>query len=71
MAELFVVQAVQGIGSGIVETIVLVSAQIVVPHAELAQISSLVLLIGFLGSAVGQSIAGGTSHRALFLIRAH
>ncbi|KAL1707093.1 major facilitator superfamily domain-containing protein [Schizophyllum commune] len=59
MAELFVVQAVQGIGSGIVETIVLVSAQIVVPHAELAQISSLVLLIGFLGSAVGQSIAGG------------
>lgn len=59
MAELFVVQAVQGIGSGIVQTIVVVSAQIVVPHAELAQISSLVLLIGFLGSAVGQSIAGG------------
>ncbi|KAF8805034.1 MFS general substrate transporter [Phlegmacium glaucopus] len=57
-AELFVVQAIQGVGSGVIETIIVVSAQIVLSHAELAQISSLVLLITFLGAAVGQAIAG-------------
>ncbi|KAK7460674.1 hypothetical protein VKT23_009389 [Stygiomarasmius scandens] len=58
-AELFIVQCIQGIGSGIIQTIVIVSAQVVVSHAELAQISSLVLLMSFLGSAIGQAIAGG------------
>jgi hypothetical protein len=33
MAELFVVQAIQGIGSGTVSQCVTVAAQIVVPHA--------------------------------------
>ncbi|KAI9730435.1 MAG: hypothetical protein M1834_005945 [Cirrosporium novae-zelandiae] len=59
IAELFIVQLIQGAGSGIIQTIIVVSAQIVVPHAELAQISSLVLLASFVGSAVGESIAGG------------
>ncbi|THU89621.1 MFS general substrate transporter [Dendrothele bispora CBS 962.96] len=58
-AELFIVQCTQGIGSGIIQTIIVVSAQVVVSHAELAQISSLVLLMSFLGSAIGQAIAGG------------
>ncbi|KAL3422603.1 ENB1 protein [Phlyctema vagabunda] len=58
-AELFIVQCVQGWGSGIVATLAVVAAQIQVPHAELAQISSLVLLSTFLGSSVGSAIAGG------------
>lgn len=58
-AELFAVQAVQGIGSGVIQMICLTVAQIVVPHAELAQISALVLLAVFLGYGVGSAIAGG------------
>ena len=58
-AELFIVQAVQGIGSGTIQMICLTIAQIVVPHAELAQVSALVLLAVFLGSGVGSSVAGG------------
>ena len=57
--ELFAVQLIQGIGSGFIQQIVVVAAQIVVPHAELAQVSALVLLMSFLGSAVGSCIAGG------------
>jgi MFS family permease len=58
-AELFIVQLIQGIGSGIVQTAVLVSAQIMVPHAEMAQITALVICCSFLGSSIGASIAGG------------
>jgi len=58
-AELFIIQLVQGLGSGIVQTTVLVAAQIVVPHAQMAQITALVLCSSFLGSSVGSSIAGG------------
>jgi len=58
-AELFIVQLIQGIGSGIIQTAVIVSAQIVVPHAEMAQITALVLMCSFLGSSVGASISGG------------
>lgn len=58
-AELFIVQLIQGAGSGVVQTIIVVSTQIVVPHAELAQISSLTLLTSFLGSSIGSTIAGG------------
>lgn len=57
--ELFIVQLIQGTGSGVVQTIIVVSTQIVVPHAELAQISSLSLLTSFLGSSIGSTIAGG------------
>lgn len=37
----------------------LVSAQIMVPHAHLAQISALVICCSFLGSSIGACIAGG------------
>jgi predicted MFS family arabinose efflux permease len=43
MAELFIVQLIQGIGSGIIQTAVLVSAQIMVPHTQLAQMTALVV----------------------------
>ncbi|KAL4784991.1 major facilitator superfamily domain-containing protein [Aspergillus varians] len=57
-AELFVVQLVQGLGSGIIETIIIVAAQISVPHAELAQVTSLVMLGTFLGNGIGSAVAG-------------
>jgi MFS family permease len=59
MAELFTVQLIQGIGSGIIQTAVLVSAQIMVPHAQLAQMTALVICCSFLGSSIGACIAGG------------
>lgn len=43
-AELFVVQAIQGVGSGLIEIIIIVGAQIVVPRVEQAQVTALVLL---------------------------
>ncbi|KAL4864426.1 hypothetical protein BDV12DRAFT_11606 [Aspergillus spectabilis] len=58
IAELFVVQLVQGLGSGIIETIIIVAAQISVPHAELAQVTSLIMLGTFLGNGIGSAIAG-------------
>lgn len=58
IAELFIVQLVQGLGSGIIETIIIVAAQISVPHAELAQVTSLVMLGTFLGNGIGSAIAG-------------
>lgn len=58
LAELFVVQIIQGLGSGVIETVIIVAAQIVVPQAQLAQVTSLVLLGNFLGYAIGSSIAG-------------
>ncbi|KKK25239.1 siderochrome-iron transporter [Aspergillus rambellii] len=56
--ELFIVQVVQGLGSGIIETIIIVAAQISVPHAELAQVTSLIMLGTFLGNGIGSSVAG-------------
>ena len=59
LTELFLVQVVQGIGSGILETVVVVAAQLAVPHEQLSQITSLVLLGNFLGCAIGAAVAGG------------
>jgi MFS family permease len=59
MAEQFIVQVVQGLGSGIIETIIVVGAQSIVPHAELAQVTSLISLSAFLGDGIGSAIAGG------------
>jgi MFS family permease len=58
-AELFAVQLVQGVGSGLVQQVAVVAAQVAVPHAEMAQVSALVLLGTFVGSAVGSCVAGG------------
>ncbi|KAJ5732735.1 siderochrome-iron transporter [Penicillium malachiteum] len=57
--ELFFVQILQGIGSGIMQTNLLVPAQISVPHAQMPQITALVICFSFLGSSVGACIAGG------------
>lgn len=65
VAELFIVQLVQGLGSGIIETLAIVAAQIVVPHLELAQVTSLIMLSSFLGNGIGSAIAGGIYTNAL------
>lgn len=59
IAELFIVQLVQGLGSGVIETAIVVAAQIVVPHTELAQVTALITLAAYLGSAIGSAVAGG------------
>ena len=59
IAELFVVQLLQGFGSGVILIGTLVSAQIQVPHSQLAQITALILCCNFLGSSIGSSISGG------------
>ncbi|KAE8155296.1 major facilitator superfamily domain-containing protein [Aspergillus avenaceus] len=58
VAELFIVQLIQGAGSGMIETIVIVAAQIAVSHAELAQVTSLIMLGSFLGNGIGSAVAG-------------
>lgn len=59
LVELFIVQAIQGIGSGIMQTNLLVPAQISVGHRDMPQITALVICFSFLGSSVGACIAGG------------
>lgn len=58
MAELYIVQVVQGVGDGIVQTGGYVAASINVPHKETAQMTALIVMIGMLGSSVGNSIGG-------------
>lgn len=65
VAEIFVMQAIQGAGSGAVGTVVIVVAQIVVPRTELAQSTALVLLCIYLGNSIGSAIAG-TIYTSLF-----
>ncbi|KAF2164861.1 hypothetical protein M409DRAFT_37019 [Zasmidium cellare ATCC 36951] len=59
VVELYIVQAVQGAGSGLIDILIVVAAQIVVPHAELAQVTSFVLLLSFIGSSISSAVAGG------------
>ncbi|EXJ96328.1 hypothetical protein A1O1_01454 [Capronia coronata CBS 617.96] len=57
-AEIFVVQFIQGIGDGIVQSGGYVAATINVPHRETAQMAALVVTIGMLGQSVGTAICG-------------
>ena len=57
IAELFVVQIVQGTGSDIVLLIVI--AQTVVPRSELSHFTATQLLIIHLGNTLGSTAAGG------------
>ncbi|ROW04784.1 hypothetical protein VMCG_04894 [Cytospora schulzeri] len=57
--ELFAVQAIQGIGSGIIGTTLLVPAQISVPHVQMPQVTALFVCFSFVGSSIGDCIAGG------------
>ncbi|KAI1137655.1 MFS general substrate transporter [Hypoxylon sp. FL0543] len=59
VAEIFIVQLVQGIGSGMVGSTLLIPAQAVVPHAEMPQMTALVVCFAFVGGSVGACIAGG------------
>ncbi|KAK3989751.1 major facilitator superfamily domain-containing protein [Cladorrhinum sp. PSN332] len=59
MAELFVQQIIQGTGSGIIQSCLLVAPQVVVPHAQISQVLSLTMSVSFLGYSVGSAIAGG------------
>jgi MFS family permease len=65
IAEIFVMQIIQGAGSGAVGTVVIVVAQIVVPREELAQVTALELLFIYLGNSLGSAIAG-TIYTSLF-----
>ncbi|KEF63827.1 uncharacterized protein A1O9_01805 [Exophiala aquamarina CBS 119918] len=64
-AEIFIMQVIQGAGSGAVGTIVIVVAQVVVPREELAQATALELLFIYLGNSLGSAIAG-TIYTSLF-----
>ncbi|KAJ5017962.1 MFS siderochrome iron transporter C [Colletotrichum sp. SAR 10_99] len=59
VAELFIVQIIQGLGSGIMQLSVLVPAQVVVPHREMPQITALVICLSIIGGSIGACIAGG------------
>ncbi|KAI8959393.1 MFS general substrate transporter [Daldinia sp. FL1419] len=59
VAEIFIVQLVQGIGSGMVGSTLLIPAQAVVSHAEMPQITALVVCFAFVGGSIGSCIAGG------------
>lgn len=58
-AELFTVQIIQGVGSGFLECSMFMSAQIVVPHAELAQVTALIAMASHMGGGIGAAVAGG------------
>ncbi|KUI70305.1 Siderophore iron transporter 1 [Cytospora mali] len=57
--ELFAVQVIQGIGSGVIATTLVVPAQICVPHAQMPQVTALFVCFSFVGSSIGSCIAGG------------
>lgn len=57
-AELYIVQVLQGLGDGLVQTGGFVVATINVPHNEAAQMTALIVLIGMLGQSVGDAISG-------------
>ncbi|KAI1472153.1 MFS general substrate transporter [Daldinia caldariorum] len=57
--EIFIVQFVQGVGSGMVSSTLLIPAQAVVSYTEMPQITALVICFAFVGSSIGSCIAGG------------
>ncbi|CAK7230550.1 hypothetical protein SCUCBS95973_007612 [Sporothrix curviconia] len=58
LGELIVVQILQGVGDGIVQTGGYIAATINVPHKETAQAVALIVTIGMLGSSIGSAISG-------------
>ncbi|EFX01082.1 siderochrome-iron transporter [Grosmannia clavigera kw1407] len=58
LAELFIVQVIQGAGSGIIQTAPLVAPQLVIPHSQVAQMIAVVWTFSYLGSSLGSTIAG-------------
>ncbi|KUJ08496.1 MFS general substrate transporter [Mollisia scopiformis] len=58
LGELLVVQLIQGVCDGIVQTGGYVAATINVPHKETAQMAALIVMVGTLGSSIGDAISG-------------
>lgn len=58
LGELIGQQLIQGTGSGIISTCLLIPPQLVVPHGQVAQVLALVFSLSFLGSSIGSTIAG-------------
>ncbi|KXT07738.1 hypothetical protein AC579_4707 [Pseudocercospora musae] len=56
--EQFSTQIILGIGRGLIETTIFLSAQITVPQADLAQVTGLIAMTQHLGGAAGAAIAG-------------
>jgi MFS family permease len=59
IAEIFIVQVIQGVGSGLLGAATLVPSQAVVPHAQMPQMTALNICFSFVGSSIGSCIAGG------------
>lgn len=59
IGELFAQQLIQGTGSGIISTALLVVPTTVVPRAQIPQLLALALCCVFLGSSIGSTVAGG------------
>ncbi|KAK7949078.1 ENB1 protein [Apiospora aurea] len=59
IGELFGQQLIQGAGSGVISTALLVVPTTVVPRAQIPQLLALALCFVFLGSSIGSTIAGG------------
>ncbi|KAK8039890.1 MFS general substrate transporter [Apiospora rasikravindrae] len=59
IGELFGQQLIQGTGSGVISTALLVVPTTVVPRAQIPQLLALALCCVFLGSSIGSTIAGG------------
>lgn len=59
IAELVIVQAIQGIGDGMLGTTCFVACTVNVPHREVAQMTSLAVCLSMLGSTIGSAVGGG------------
>lgn len=58
IGELFGQQLIQGVGSGIIATCLIIPPQLVVPKSQIAQVLALALSFSYLGSSIGSTIAG-------------
>ncbi|SMQ50010.1 unnamed protein product [Zymoseptoria tritici ST99CH_3D7] len=58
-AELFLAEVLQGLGRGMIDPAIFLSAQVMVPAAELGQVTALIAMMQHLGGALGAAIAGG------------
>lgn len=57
--QLVFCQVLQGIGGGFASIAVQVSAQAAVPHADVATVTAMVLLVTEVGNSVGSALASG------------
>lgn len=58
-AEMFIIQFIQGFGSGFISIPTFVVATVSVSHKELAQMTAFAVCVQTIGSSIGAAIAGG------------